>query len=69
MNGNKADLVDAVLHGAPIRVISNENYATSVQNAAVLDGNVFAQALFHISKAGYDRFQVFLHFNLDAYFE
>ena len=70
MNGNKADLVEAVLHGVPIRVISNENYVTSVQNAAVLDGNVFAQALFHISKAGYDRFQVFfLHFNLDANFE
>lgn len=55
--GRKEDLVDAVLHGAAIRVIANDNYVTSVQNAGVIDGNVCAQALFHISKAGYDRFQ------------
>ena len=56
--GSIVDLRDAVLHGAAIRV-SMGSYITSVQTVSVVDGNVCAEALFHISKNGYDRFQVY----------
>ena len=56
--GSIADLRAAMLNGADIRISSGTSYITSVQNAQIVDGNVCAQALFHVSKNGYDRFQV-----------
>lgn len=55
--GQIDDLRDSIIHGAEIRV-SVGHYITTVQNAGVIDGNVCAQALFHISKSSFDKFQV-----------
>ena len=63
--GSVADLRAAVLNGADIRISSEfdrtpsaSSYITSVQNTQIIDGIVCAQALFHVSRNGYDRFQV-----------
>ena len=55
--GDKEELIRAVRQGATVRV-QQGNYFTSVQNMFIIEDNVCAQALFHVSKAGYDKFQV-----------
>ena len=52
--GYIGDLRAAVLNGANIRIATfyGSIYMTSVQNLQIVDGNVFAQALFHVSKNG-----------------
>ena len=58
MFGSIADLRAAVTNGADIRISTWSSYVTSVQNVQIIDGNVCAQALLHVSKDGYDHFQV-----------
>lgn len=58
VTGSKEDLVKAVLGGAQVRVYVPEwGYLTSLQNLQAISNNICGQAVFHISKAAYDRFQ------------
>lgn len=57
--GSKRDLVNHLVAGDDIRFsLINGTYFTSIQSA-ILTGNenVCVQALFHISKSGYNNFQ------------
>ena len=60
--GDKSRLIQAVSTGASVRVQSGDNYFTSVQNLSCIEGEVYGQALFHISKANAFKFQVFSGF-------
>lgn len=59
--GQKADLIDAVKHGAEVRFYvdawGGEGYLSSTHNAYFKNGEVCAQALMHVSKSGWNGFQ------------
>ena len=57
-SGNKGDLIREVKSGAAVRVLSNNNYLTSIQNAVFVGDDLCAQALFHAGREDYNRFQV-----------
>jgi len=57
MEGSKYSLVSAVLTGARVRVVIGTSYSAEVDSMFLLDDNVFAQLLQHVSKASWDTFQ------------
>ncbi|CAG2184451.1 unnamed protein product [Mytilus edulis] len=57
VSGSKEDLRHAVVSGSKIRIILDELYSTDTQNVYSLNGEICAQALFHISKGGFDSHQ------------
>uniref|UniRef100_A0A8W8L0K8 Uncharacterized protein n=1 Tax=Magallana gigas TaxID=29159 RepID=A0A8W8L0K8_MAGGI len=58
-SGSKRDLVNHLMVGDDIRFsLDNGLYFSSIQSAILTgDENICAQALFHISKSGYNNFQ------------
>lgn len=54
--GDRSVLIQAATSGADVRV-SFDNYTTSLQNLYPIKQELCGQALFHISKASYDKFQ------------
>ena len=62
ISGNKGDLIREVKSGAAVRVLSNNNYLTSIQNAVFVGDDLCAQALFHVGREDYNRFQVWIVF-------
>lgn len=56
LSGSKAELRQAVLGGSRIRILFG-NYTSDTQSASAIGNEVCVQALFHISKNGWNKFQ------------
>lgn len=57
VSGSKEDLRRAVVSGSKIRIIMDDLYSTDTNNVYSLNGEICVQALFHISKGGFDSHQ------------
>ncbi|KAL5008902.1 hypothetical protein ScPMuIL_014483 [Solemya velum] len=60
--GSKVDLTSALSRGAQLRFHvrqwgGNNGYTADIHNAQIVDGNVCAQSLLHISKSSWEGFQ------------